>query len=143
MPPHYCEPAYKVVSSARGIGISAAAPAGDKAVMVTLRELDPMAPGVPHALVLVGGAWGSLAMPTAVSASVATATAALAALALVAAASMFFALTASTTAVIVTRVRDRGESERGDGENRRGDGGARQGWSRVGSLLDHGDCTPR
>jgi hypothetical protein len=55
MPPHYCEPAYKVVSSARGIGISAAAPAGDKAVMVTLRELDPMAPGVPHALVLVGG----------------------------------------------------------------------------------------
>lgn len=55
MPPHYCEPAYKVVSSARGIGISAAAPAGDKAVMVTLRELNPMAPGVPQALVLVGG----------------------------------------------------------------------------------------
>lgn len=55
MPPHYCEPAYKVVSSARGIGIGAAAPAGDKAVMVTLRELNPMAPGVPQALVLVGG----------------------------------------------------------------------------------------
>ncbi len=63
MPPHYCEPAYKVMSSARGIQISDVAPAGDQAVMVTLVELNAMNPGVNQDLVVVGGT-GDLAGAT-------------------------------------------------------------------------------
>jgi len=55
MPPHYCEPAYKVMSSAKGIQISDVSPAGDQALMVTLTELNAMNPGVNQDLVVVGG----------------------------------------------------------------------------------------
>jgi hypothetical protein len=55
MPPHYCEPSYKVMSSVRGVRVSAVTPAGDTAVMMTLQELNAMAPGVGQGLVVVGG----------------------------------------------------------------------------------------
>jgi hypothetical protein len=55
MPPHYCEPSYKVMSSVRGVQVSAVAPAGDQTVMVTLQELNAMTPGVGQGLVMVGG----------------------------------------------------------------------------------------
>jgi hypothetical protein len=60
MPPHYCEPSYKAMSSVRGIQVSAVAPAGDQEVMVTLRELSAMVPGVGQPIVIVAGA-GNLA----------------------------------------------------------------------------------
>ncbi len=55
MPPHYCEPVYHVVSSVRGVAIDEVAAAGDRAVIVTLRELNVMHPGVTQKIVIVGG----------------------------------------------------------------------------------------
>lgn len=55
MPPHYCEPMYKVMSSVRGVAVEEVAAAGDKAVMVTLSELNVNHPGVSQKVVIVGG----------------------------------------------------------------------------------------
>lgn len=60
MLPHYCEPSYKAVSSAKGVQISDVSPAGDNAIMITLAELNVMNPGVTQDLVVVGGS-GDLA----------------------------------------------------------------------------------
>ncbi len=55
MPPHYCEPSYKVMSSAKGIRVSVVSPAADNAIMVTLQELNRMSPGVDHPVVVAAG----------------------------------------------------------------------------------------
>ena len=65
MPPHFCEPIYKVVSSVRGVQVANVTPAGDRALMVTLRELNSLSPGVAQKLVIVGGS-GDLAGSTVV-----------------------------------------------------------------------------
>lgn len=63
MPPHYCEPVYHVMSSVRGVAIDEVAAAGDKAVVVTLRELNITHPGVGQKIAVVGGG-GDLAGAT-------------------------------------------------------------------------------
>lgn len=52
MPPHYCAPHYKVMSSVPGVSISGVEPMGEKQLMVTLKSM----PGVKTgALAIVGG----------------------------------------------------------------------------------------
>jgi hypothetical protein len=48
------------MSSVRGVQVSAVAPAGDQEVMVTLREVNAMTPGVNQSIIVVGGS-GDLA----------------------------------------------------------------------------------
>lgn len=55
MPPHYCAPDYKISSAVPGVALGTVAPAGDRAVMVTLKELNVMTPGIKQNLVLVAG----------------------------------------------------------------------------------------
>lgn len=55
MLPHYCEPVYKVASSVRGVAVDEVKSGGDKAVIVTLRELNANHPGVAQKLVVVVG----------------------------------------------------------------------------------------
>lgn len=55
MLPHYCEPVYKVASSVRGVAVDDVKSGGDKAVIVTLRELNANHPGVAQKLVVVAG----------------------------------------------------------------------------------------
>lgn len=55
MLPHYCEPVYKVSSSVRGVAVDDVKSGGDKAVIVTLRELNANHPGVAQKLVVVAG----------------------------------------------------------------------------------------
>jgi hypothetical protein len=56
MPPHYCEPAYKVMSSVPGVQIAEVSPAGERVLQLTLKELNEQFPGVAQKLVVVGGA---------------------------------------------------------------------------------------
>lgn len=55
MLPHFCEPVYKVASSVRGVAVDDVKSGGDKAVIVTLRELNANHPGVAPKLVVVAG----------------------------------------------------------------------------------------
>lgn len=65
-PPHYCEPAYKVMSSVRGLSITDVSPVGDTAVMVTIQTAGGSTHTVGQQLVLVGGS-GDLAGATIVA----------------------------------------------------------------------------
>jgi hypothetical protein len=53
MPPHYCEPTYKTMSSVSGIKISKVEPVSDTEVKAIIREVSGSK--VPQKLVLVGG----------------------------------------------------------------------------------------
>ncbi|MBT3761638.1 MAG: hypothetical protein HOF89_03505, partial [Candidatus Nitrosopelagicus sp.] len=46
MPPHYCEPYYKAMSSVVGVKISNVDPVNEKTLRVTLKELSVAKPGV-------------------------------------------------------------------------------------------------
>jgi hypothetical protein len=65
-PPHYCEPAYVVMTSVKGIRVSNVAPLGDTEVLVTIRELNPLSPGVAQKLFVFAGT-GTLAGGTLVA----------------------------------------------------------------------------
>ena len=58
MPPHYCEPSYKVMTSVRGVSISDVSPMGDTAVMVTLKAAGGSMHTISQRLVIVGGSGG-------------------------------------------------------------------------------------
>lgn len=58
MPPHYCEPSYKVMSSVRGVSIADVSPMGDSAVMVTLKAAGGSMQTISQRLVIVGGGGG-------------------------------------------------------------------------------------
>jgi hypothetical protein len=60
MPPHYCEPIYKTMSSVKGIRVSAVEPMGDKSLMVTLQQISSMADATTERVIVVGGS-GDLA----------------------------------------------------------------------------------
>lgn len=55
MPPHYCAPKFKMSSAVPGVTVETVAPAGDRAVMVTLKELNVMKAGINQHLVIVAG----------------------------------------------------------------------------------------
>ncbi len=57
-PPIYCEPAYRVASSVKGVRISGVDLAGEREVRVTLRELDGDRPGVKGSVFVFAGAGG-------------------------------------------------------------------------------------
>jgi hypothetical protein len=63
MPPHYCEPSYKTMSSVRGIRVGTVDPASDNEVIVSVRQIATSANPVSQKLVLVGGG-GNLAGAT-------------------------------------------------------------------------------
>lgn len=54
-PPHYCEPSYKTASSVSGVRVGDVDPAGEREIVVKLRELNAQAPGVAQKLVIVAG----------------------------------------------------------------------------------------
>jgi hypothetical protein len=60
MPPTYCEPIYKTMSSVKGIRVSAVEPMGDKSLMVTLQQISSMADATTERVIVVGGS-GDLA----------------------------------------------------------------------------------
>jgi len=56
MPPHYCEPYYKVMSSVVGVQISNVDPIDQKTLKVTLKEISVVALGINQKIsVSVGG----------------------------------------------------------------------------------------
>jgi len=63
MPPHYCEPSYMVMSSVRGITISAVDAVSDKEVVLTVKQIGSGAGQMSQKMVLVGGT-GDLAGST-------------------------------------------------------------------------------
>jgi hypothetical protein len=63
MPPHYCEPAYNVMSSVRGLRVATVDAASDNEVVVSVRQIGTSASPVSQKLILVGGA-GNLAGAT-------------------------------------------------------------------------------
>jgi hypothetical protein len=63
MPPHYCEPAYTVMSSVRGLRIATIDPYSDNEVVVSIKQIGIAAEPVSQKLVLVGGS-GNLAGAT-------------------------------------------------------------------------------
>jgi hypothetical protein len=63
MPPHYCEPSYHVMSSVKGVKITDVAVVNDTAIVLTLRELNPMSNNTVDDIVIVGGG-GDLAGST-------------------------------------------------------------------------------
>lgn len=54
-PPHYCELVYNVVSSVKGVRISAVTPVNDKEVMIMLVQINQMSRDVIDRIVVVGG----------------------------------------------------------------------------------------
>ena len=56
MPPHYCEPYYKAVSSVVGVKISNVDPVNEKTLRVTLKEISVANPGVNQKISLSAGA---------------------------------------------------------------------------------------
>lgn len=54
-PPHYCEPVYNVVSSVKGVRISAVTPVNDKEVMIMLVQINQMGGDVTDRIVGGGG----------------------------------------------------------------------------------------
>ena len=60
MPPHYCEPYYKAMSSVVGVKISYVEPVNEKTLRVTLRTLSDITPSVNQKISLSAGA-GDLA----------------------------------------------------------------------------------
>jgi len=56
MPPHYCEPYYKAMSSVVGVKISNVDPVNEKTLRVTLRELSIETPGVNQKISISAGA---------------------------------------------------------------------------------------
>ena len=56
MPPHYCEPYYKAMSSVKGVKISNVEPVSDNQIRVTLLELSADKPGVNSAISVNAGA---------------------------------------------------------------------------------------
>lgn len=54
-PPHFCEPGYKAASSVPGVRVADVDPAGEREVVVKLRELNVQSPGVAQKLVIVAG----------------------------------------------------------------------------------------
>lgn len=63
MPPHYCEPTYKTMSSVRGIRIATVDAVSDNEVVVSVKQIGTSASPVAQKLVLVGGG-GNLAGAT-------------------------------------------------------------------------------
>jgi hypothetical protein len=63
MPPHYCEPSYHVMSSVKGVKIISVAVVNDTAIILTLRELNPMSNNTVDDIVIVVGG-GDLAGST-------------------------------------------------------------------------------
>lgn len=59
MPPHYCEPYYKVMSSVVGVKVSNVDPVDEKTLRVTLRELGVASTGINQKISISAGA-GSL-----------------------------------------------------------------------------------
>jgi hypothetical protein len=66
MPPHYCEPAYHVMSSAQGIKVSAVSPLNNNSLTVTLQQLNSISNGTTSQKVVLVGGGGSLAGATVV-----------------------------------------------------------------------------
>jgi hypothetical protein len=66
MPPHYCEPAYHVMSSAQGIKVSAVSPLNNNSLTVTLQQLNAISNGMTSQKVVLVGGGGSLAGATVV-----------------------------------------------------------------------------
>ena len=56
MPPHYCEPYYKAMSSVKGVKISNVEPLSDKQIRVTLLELSADKPGINSPISVNAGA---------------------------------------------------------------------------------------
>jgi hypothetical protein len=63
MPPHYCEPSYRVMSSVKGVKISDVAIVNDTSLIVTIIELNPTSNNTVGDIVIVGGG-GELAGST-------------------------------------------------------------------------------
>ena len=63
MPPHYCEPSYQVMSSAKGVKVSDVAIINDTSLIVTVSELNPMTNSTVGDIAIVGGG-GDLAGST-------------------------------------------------------------------------------
>ena len=61
MPPHYCEPAYHVMSSVKGIRINDVFPVNDKELELEIQNMNRDANVTNHDIVIVGGGGGSLA----------------------------------------------------------------------------------
>jgi hypothetical protein len=66
MPPHYCEPAYHVMSSAQAIKVSAVSPLNNNSLTVTLQQLNAISNGTTSQKVVLVGGGGSLAGATVV-----------------------------------------------------------------------------
>lgn len=56
MPPHYCEPYYKAMSSVGGVKVSNVDPVDAKTIRVSLRELSVTTPGVNQKISISAGA---------------------------------------------------------------------------------------
>ena len=61
MPPHYCEPAYHVMSSVKGIRINDVFPVNDKELELEIQNMNRDANVTNLDIVIVGGGGGSLA----------------------------------------------------------------------------------
>ena len=61
MPPHYCEPSYHVMSSAKGIRINDVFPVNDKQLGLEIQNINRNANATNQDIVIVGGGGGSLA----------------------------------------------------------------------------------
>jgi hypothetical protein len=61
MPPHYCEPAYHVMSSVKGIRINDVSPVNDKELELEIQNMNRDANVTNLDIVIVGGGGGSLA----------------------------------------------------------------------------------
>jgi hypothetical protein len=55
MPPHYCEPYYKAMSSVIGVKISNVDPVDEKTLRVTLKEISIATPGINHKISVSAG----------------------------------------------------------------------------------------
>ncbi|KER05853.1 hypothetical protein AAA799E16_01419 [Marine Group I thaumarchaeote SCGC AAA799-E16] len=56
MPPHYCEPYYKAMSSVVGVKVTNVDPVNEKTLRVTLKEISVAKPGVNQKISLSAGA---------------------------------------------------------------------------------------
>ncbi|KAF6245494.1 hypothetical protein [Nitrosopumilus sp. b2] len=56
MPPHYCEPYYKAMSSVVGVKVTNVDPVNEKTIRVTLKEISVTKPGVNQKILLSAGA---------------------------------------------------------------------------------------
>jgi hypothetical protein len=56
MPPHYCEPYYKAMSSVAGVRISNVDPIDEKTIKVTLKEISIATPGINQNISVSAGA---------------------------------------------------------------------------------------